>query len=103
MTSKVTKQSAGTEHTPGPWEQDGLTIRCSRGIIARLPVPQAGGVFDVQANAKLIASAPRLRDDREGLLKALREIDNTLSGTLPATKEVKAIARKAIADAERES
>lgn len=48
------------EHTPGPWTRDGLTIKTSRGVIAACPVPQAGGVFDCQANATLIAAAAEL-------------------------------------------
>ena len=48
-------------HTPGPWEQDGLTIKVTtRGIIAICPVPQKGGTFDCQDNARLIAAAPEL-------------------------------------------
>ena len=47
-------------HTPGPWTQDGLTIKTTRGIIAECPTPQHGGTFDCQANARLIAAAPAL-------------------------------------------
>jgi hypothetical protein len=82
--------------TPGPWERDGQIVRCQRGIIANCPTPQNGGVFDVQDNAKLIAAAPRLARTNEELRAALREIDETLDGTLPITATVKEIARAAL-------
>ncbi len=48
------------DFTPGPWQKDGRTIKTERGIIAYCPVPQSGGVFDCQQNARLIAAAPDL-------------------------------------------
>lgn len=62
------------KHTPGPWEQDGLTVRSSRGIIAKCPVPQDGGTFDCQDNARLIAAAPETKAQRDELLAAIKEL-----------------------------
>lgn len=56
-------------HTPGPWKKEGLTICTSQGDIARIPVPNDGGVFDCQENACLIAAAPDMLD----ALKAAQE------------------------------
>jgi len=43
--------------TPGPVKADGLSVKSTRGIIARCPAPQQGGVFDCRANPYLIAEA----------------------------------------------
>lgn len=63
--------------TPGPWENDRRTIKASRGVIARCPLPQDGGTFDVQTNARLIAAAPDLLAALNGLL----EIEETRIAT----------------------
>lgn len=41
-----------SEHTEGPWECAGLSVKNSRGIIANCPTPQSGGTFDCSANAR---------------------------------------------------
>ena len=47
--------------TPGPWEKDGLSVIAKqRGTICKCPVVTAGGVFNVEANARLIAAAPEM-------------------------------------------
>ncbi len=49
-----------TKHTPGPWTKKGNKIEAQQGIIAQIPMPQAGGSFGCQENAHLIAAAPEL-------------------------------------------
>lgn len=45
----------------GEWKRTGLVVTvCDKGIIAKCPTPQAGGVFECADNAKLIAAAPKL-------------------------------------------
>lgn len=47
--------------TPGKWERDGLNIGVKgRGVIAHIPTPPKGGVFDCDANGRLIAQAPEM-------------------------------------------
>lgn len=49
--------------TPGPWTADGATItKYGAGIVARLPMPQNGGLFAAMSNARLIAAAPLMAD-----------------------------------------
>lgn len=59
------------QHTPGPWRQEGLSIRTQQGVIAICPPPSTIGTFDCAANARLIAAAPEL-------LAALERISNSL-------------------------
>lgn len=49
-----------TKFTSGPWHREGFEIKAVRGTITRIPTPQNGGVFDCNANARLIAAAPDL-------------------------------------------
>lgn len=130
--SKVTKQSAGT---PGPWELEYDDGDCAGtftlGMATYLdnpgcysPVhsitlydqmwPEDGDQFaEAQANAQLIASAPRLRDDREGLLRALKWIISEVESEFECLCEIDGqgnhagncpvqAGHRAIADAERE-
>lgn len=128
----MTKQSAGTGHTLGPWEHNGdwrvmRVVRDAKGTVieSRYICDTANNhatrTPENRANASLIASAPRLRDDREGLLRALKLALTKLAhkpecmtcnpadewqekGSWSADKcccEI-AIVEKAIADAERE-
>ena len=62
-------------HTEGPWHREGLAIVgvFRTGIVASTPAIHDGGVFEREANARLIAAAPEL-------LEALREIVNGISG-----------------------
>lgn len=48
MTPSDPKQQA--RHTPTPWDRKGRELVTSRGVIAQFPLPQDGGVFDVQDN-----------------------------------------------------
>ena len=57
-------------HTPGPWKKDGLkVIAGTRGTICVCPVVSLGGVFNVEANARLIAAAPELLDALKKIAK----------------------------------
>lgn len=65
-------------HTPGPWKKEGLkVIAGTRGTICVCPVVSLGGVFNVEANAHLIAAAPEMLE----ALKALLDIDNSPAGS----------------------
>ena len=49
--------------TPGPWVKDGgSVVRKGRGVIASIPRPQDGGVFECEANSVLLAASPDLYD-----------------------------------------
>lgn len=76
--------------TPGPWEQDGNAVHTSRGTIAVCPVPQKGGVFDCNANARLIAAAPDLLAALKAVMDEWRE-----GYGLSCVKEVRAAISKA--------
>jgi hypothetical protein len=48
-------------HTPETWTKEGLAVIAgTRGTICVCPVISLGGVFEVEANARLIAAAPEL-------------------------------------------
>ena len=48
-------------YTPGPWKKEGLSVIAgTRGIICKCPVVTAGGVFNVEANTRLIAASPEM-------------------------------------------
>lgn len=82
------------KHTPGPWEQDGNQVRSTRGIIAICPVPQKGGVFDCNDNARLIAAAL----DMLALLKELIDIEGPQPGTGGWAGKVRATITQATGD-----
>ena len=49
------------EYTQGKWEvEHRQVIVHNRGVIANLPLPTSGGVFEYEANAHLIAQSPRM-------------------------------------------
>jgi len=65
-----------TKWTPGPWNRNGLTIsKHGRGIIAKCPTPQSGGVFECSFNARLITAAPVMATDGQFLLDRLDELE----------------------------
>ena len=48
-------------HTPRPWKKEGLKVTAAgHGVICVCPVVSVGGTFNVEANARLIATAPRM-------------------------------------------
>jgi hypothetical protein len=60
--------------TPETWRyESGEVIVSGRGCIARIPTPQAGGVFECVANGKLIAAAPELYDALAALTACISE------------------------------
>jgi hypothetical protein len=62
------------KHTQTTWERNGCKIKAhGRGIIAILPLPQNGGVFEIDANADLIAMAP-------AMYEVLKEVERSLPG-----------------------
>jgi hypothetical protein len=62
------------KHTPPQtWERKGFQIACQRGVIAEVPLPQQGGVFDCDANAEFILRACQ---SHEALLAALKELSS---------------------------
>jgi len=70
------------EHTKGEWIHNGLTINSfGRGIIASCPTPNNSGVFECTANAKLIASAPKLLADNQSKDALLKELAEALKST----------------------
>jgi hypothetical protein len=84
------------KHTPGPWEQDGLTIRADhRGIVAKCPTPQQNGTYDCHGNARLIAVAPDLLE----ALKTLAD-DHEFGATGTIRQDHLATARAIIAKVE---
>ena len=71
-------------HTPGPWQQEGLTIVVfGRGIIAECPTPQNGGTFDCSANAAFIVRACNAHDDLVAALDLVCR--DQRSGALPTS------------------
>ena len=63
-------------HTPGPWIKDGLSVIVKqRGTICKCPTVPNRGVFDVEANARLIAAAPEMYAE-------LKKIEWKYMGTL---------------------
>jgi hypothetical protein len=48
-----------TNHTPGPWAVDNLTVRWGSYLVADCDIDRQG---ECQANARLIAAAPDLLD-----------------------------------------
>lgn len=56
-------------HTTGPWKRDGNRIWVpGRGVIAVIPMPNADGVYDCEANAHLISAAPDLKESLESFM-----------------------------------
>ena len=61
--------------TPGPWAVSGLRVVVrDRGIIASVPSPANGGVFECMNNAALLAAAPDLLAEVERLRGILDRI-----------------------------
>lgn len=89
----------GGEHTPGPWDRDGLHIKTTRGVIAHCPVPKNGGVFDCQANARLIAAAPDLLAVAKQALKSMTICGIVQDGDMHQNDPVIPALRAAIAKA----
>ena len=70
-----------SEHTPGPWEADGLQVHAhARGVISESPTAKNGGTFDAMANARLIAAAPDLLVAAKGIEEAW--VERTLNADL---------------------
>lgn len=60
--------------TPEPWECDGLTVSAhGRGIIAEIPTPRTGGVFECNANARAIAALPDALAALKAAVESVRE------------------------------
>ena len=67
-----------TQHTPGPWTAEGwenLVVNCAEGYTLTLAAGRKGaGLEELKANARLIASAPRLLMDLEGLIESVSHL-----------------------------
>jgi hypothetical protein len=62
-----------TKFTTETWRYESGEVTVSgRGCIARIPSPQAGGVFECVANGKLAAAAPDLYAALEDAIGAVR-------------------------------
>jgi len=83
-------------YTKDKWIKQGSTISAfGRGIIAKCPLPQDGGVMEVVANAHLIVAAPDLY---EACLSALG-VMATLDQGKGWVKEISGVIQKALAKA----
>lgn len=60
------------EHSPSSWHADGLTVRCTNGIVAKAILPQHGGCFAAMDNAALMAAAPDLLEAAEMAVEVLQ-------------------------------
>jgi hypothetical protein len=84
------------QHTPGPWlcEAVGISVACGqKKIVATFEIEleiEGASVFDMQANARLIAAAPEL-------LAALEKIAEYPGESLPFVQQ---LARAAVTKAE---
>jgi len=100
--------------TQGTWEVSKKTRKCEYGreylIITKGCIWSIGEVFaspqrdqqEVEDNAKLIASAPATKKQRDDLLNALKAIRDKLGG-ITYYPAILAIAQKAIVAAESEA
>ena len=83
-----------SKHTKGPWDRiiaDGYTVRHPQIYSDKGPVANAtwlgdGRIDELNANARLIASAPDLLKQRDELLEVVREFVQTMD-SLPDSNE----------------
>ena len=58
--------------TPEKWVKTGMRITTRRGVIADIPTPQDGGVFDCEKNLDLLLDAPAMYAELLRLREAAR-------------------------------
>lgn len=90
-----------SEHTKGPWIQDGLRVRSANGYICVVLRPQDGGTFDAMDNAAAIATLPDLLEALEQTADCLEDMMTEKGGW--AWEEVLEQARAAVARARERS
>jgi len=84
-----------SEFTKEEWVENGLEIWArGKGIIAKCPVPDKGGVMECVANARLIINAPKL-------LRACKQLLEYMPAYYPASRPVISNAKAVIAAAEK--
>ncbi len=114
---KLTERSGDTpqsskrdpSHTPGPWNQivkmDGFTAVGGRTLIARVFSTAFRDVANEEANARLIAVAPEMHQELEGILTSAtdgRECPEWLQERLIAVRATLAALAKPSTEQDRE-
>lgn len=88
------------QHTPGPWENDGGTIRSSCGVsvasVLNVAWPLGRKPENPEANARIIAAAPELL---EALIELLEDANNYAADGIYHSPLTRSKARVAIAKA----